>query len=354
MYHVIGTGVAVSVLYFISFIFYRIGIFSLIRHRKIWNSVLAITFIITALAGLFLALQINYKWDLPIVKSILKWHVETGAGLAFTGIFHLIWHISYFTKIFKRTEEPRKQSRFTERSSSEISINLFITGFISMSVQILLLRELMNISGGYELTSGTFLASWLITSAIGAFAAGSSSLNDLRKINLLFSLSPIMSIILLLLLSRFFLQPGETPSFLVSMIFTFLVLIPFCLISGFTFVKLLVAAKLANGFVPGKSFSIETTGGIAAGFILTVLTAGIFNTYKLLLIIILMSVAYTILNYFLKARGYKLVIKITIALLAVLIIIFDPDILFRKQTLHTETLLTENTEAKIVYIITIS
>ncbi len=330
MYHVVGTAVAVSVLYIISYIFYRIGFFSLARHRLIWNSILAVTFIITALAGLFLALQINFKWDLPVVKSVLKWHVETGAGLAITGIFHFIWHIAYFTKIFKRKEEALELNSYKKTSRSDIAVNLFIIGFTSMSVQILLIREIMNISGGYELTAGTFLASWLITSAIGAAAAGSSSLNDIRKINLVFSISPLISIVLLILLSRLFLQPGETPSFLVSIIFTFLVLIPFCMVSGFTFVKLLALARTANNFIPGKSFSIETTGGIIAGLIISVLTAGLFNTYQLLLTIILMSTAYTILTFYIKKRNIKIIVKVSFATLAALIIISNPDVLLRQ------------------------
>ncbi len=60
-------------------------------------------------------------------------------------------------------------------------------GFTSTSVQILLMREMMNIAGGYELISGVFLGSWLITSAAGAALATKSALNDIRKINLLFA-----------------------------------------------------------------------------------------------------------------------------------------------------------------------
>ena len=100
----------------------------------------------------------------------------------------------------------------------------------------------MNIAGGYELITGIFLGSWLIGSAIGAAIAGKSTLFDIKKINLIFSLSPVISLLLLFLLSRLFLNTGETPSFLVSMIYTFLVLIPFCLVSGFTFVKLISIA----------------------------------------------------------------------------------------------------------------
>ena len=76
------------------------AIYSLQFHRKFWNSILALAFLITALAGVFMALQITYKWNIPFVKTILKWHVEFGIGMAFTGIipFHLA--SSYFGKIF--------------------------------------------------------------------------------------------------------------------------------------------------------------------------------------------------------------------------------------------------------------
>src|SRR4030042_1689789 len=112
MYHVVGTALTVSVLYLISFIFYRAGLFPLASHRRLWNSVLAIAFIVTALAGFFMALQINFKWNIPGIKSILKWHVETGAGMTITGIFHLIWHLSYFRKMFSGTGENQQMSAF--------------------------------------------------------------------------------------------------------------------------------------------------------------------------------------------------------------------------------------------------
>ncbi|MCX6254789.1 MAG: hypothetical protein NTV31_09975, partial [Bacteroidia bacterium] len=92
MYHVIGTGLTAILLYLISYFFYRTGYYSLQFHRRLWNSLLAIVFLITALAGVFMALQITYKWNIPFVKSVLKWHVEFGIGMASTGIFHFIWH----------------------------------------------------------------------------------------------------------------------------------------------------------------------------------------------------------------------------------------------------------------------
>ncbi|OFY65124.1 MAG: hypothetical protein A2V64_04410 [Bacteroidetes bacterium RBG_13_43_22] len=333
MYHVVGTAVTVSVLYLISFIFYRAGLYPLASHRRLWNSVLAIAFIVTALAGFFMALQINFKWNIPGIKSILKWHVETGAGMTITGIFHLIWHLSYFRKIFSGTGENQQMSAFRKMSSSDIAINLFVIGFTSMSVQILLMREVMNISGGFELTSGIFLGSWLISSGIGAAAAGRSDLNNIPRINLIFSVSPVVSLALLIMLSRLFLETGETPSFLVSIIFTFLVLVPFCIISGFSFVKLIAAAREVNGFIPGKSFSFETTGGITAGILLSVLTTGLLNTYKLLLTIILLSFAYTLLTFFVNGRKMKILLKAVASVAVAVILLSNPDVIFRQLLL---------------------
>ncbi|MCJ7449050.1 MAG: hypothetical protein MUO72_15315 [Bacteroidales bacterium] len=209
MYHIIETGLTVSVLYLISFIFYRSGFYSLVFHRKFWNSVLAVAFLFTALAGVFMALQIKYKWDIPVIKTLLKWHVEVGIVLAFTGIFHFLWHLSYFRKLIGRADNLSVFPDYPVMTPSAIISNLFIVGFTSTSVQLLLIREMMNISGGYELITGTFLGSWLIASAIGAAIAGNSILNDIKKVNMFFSVSSLISLLLLILLSKLFFGNGR-------------------------------------------------------------------------------------------------------------------------------------------------
>ena len=330
MYHVISTGFTAILLYLISYFFYRIGYYSLQFHRKFWNTALAAAFLLTAIAGVFIALQINYKWNIPFIKTVIKWHVEFGIALAISGLFHLIWHLNYYGKLFRKTltypEIPEQQ----KVTSSQVRTNLFVIGFISSSIQLLLMREILNVTGGYELITGSFLGSWLIGSAIGASIAGRSTLNDIRKINLVFSISPFISLALLLFLSRVFLNPGETPSFLVAIIYTFLVLIPFCLASGFTFIKLITIAGSENNFVPGKSFSVETTGGIIAGILIALLSAGLLSTYKLLLMIILLAVGYSLTAYYIVSPKSKIYLKFFMIILAVFIIFLKPDLLFRQ------------------------
>jgi spermidine synthase len=330
MYHVIGTGSTAVLLYILSYFFYRLNFFPYQFHKKLWNLLLAFSFLATAIAGLFMALQITYKWDVPFVKTVLKWHVEFGIGMAFTGIFHLIWHLSYYGRIFEKQEAKSENEIVHPLSSREISLNLFIIGLVSSSVQLLMLREMLNIAGGYELVTGIFLGSWLIGSSIGSKLAGNSTLTDIKKINLIFSVSPALSIGIMFFLSRMFLNSGETPSFLVSLVYTFLVLLPYCIVSGFSFVKLTSLARAGNGFLPGKSFSIETAGGVLSGIIISLLTSGLLNTYQLLLLIILFSISYAILTFFLVRTGLKLAARIIIFFLASAIIIFRPDIFFRQ------------------------
>jgi spermidine synthase len=138
----------------------------------------------------------------------------------------------------------------------------------------------------------------------------------------------------MLLLSRLYLKPGETPTLLASALFTFLVLVPFCFISGFTFIKLISAAQKSGTFVPGKSFSIETAGGIAAGIIISVLSSGILNTYQTFLLIIIFGLSYTILAFYLRGTGNRYIFKIGVLLIASFIIVLSPDILFRQFLLR--------------------
>ena len=207
MYHVIGSGLTGIFFYVISILFCRYGIYSIQFHRKIWNIILAITFFITALAGVLLALQTHYIGDIPSVKQILKWLLEFGTGLSFAGIFHFSWNLSYFRNIPGKCEHLnvsgcRDTVHCKTVNGSDIAMNLFILGFISSSFQLLLLKELMNISGGYELIAGTFLGTWLIASACGSSLAAKSSLSDTEKKKIIFTISPINNLALLFLLSR--------------------------------------------------------------------------------------------------------------------------------------------------------
>ncbi|HVN59493.1 MAG TPA: hypothetical protein VMT63_14430 [Bacteroidales bacterium] len=325
MYHVVGIGITVFLLYFLSYILYLGGIISKALHRRIWNFILAGTFLFAATAGVFLALQVTYKWEIPFVKAILKWHVEFGTGLAFTGLLHLIWHFTYFTKGNKPdTAEPPAPAT-PKYPRWRIMVNLFAAGFTSTAVQLLLMREIMNISGGYELVAGSFLCSWLAGSATGSSAARHSKTGNLARLNLIFVLSIILSVFLLLVLERIFLQPGETPSYLVSLVFTLIVLLPFTFMSGFLFIFLVKTASFADGIHPGKSFSAETAGGVIAGIIISILSFKILDTYQMIMIVTIIFLAYTLAAWFIELLYARILMLSTILILAIVTVFTSPD-----------------------------
>lgn len=303
-----------------------------------WNTLLAVSFLTAAAGGLILALQITYKWNVPFIKSVLRWHVEFGIALAATGLMHLTWHYSYFRDLFEKKEattpEPIEQ---TSRSRADISINLFNVGFVSSAIQLLLLREVMNISGGYELIAGTFLGSWLIASAAGSAMAIKSNLKNVLKINLLFFLGPVVSVFLLIMLSRLFLNPGETPSYLASIIFTISILLPFCFISGFTFIKLVSEAAVVRDLTAGRSFAVETAGGIIAGILISFISIASLNTYQTIILITIFGLTYTVTSQLSLNKRKLMLFRISVLAISSLIIISAPDRMFRQFLLRGVT-----------------
>jgi len=72
-------------------------------HRKIWNLVLLVSMIVSALLGVFLILAIDFNIKIALPFDMLFWHVEAGIALGIVGIFHIIWHWRYFAKLIKVT-----------------------------------------------------------------------------------------------------------------------------------------------------------------------------------------------------------------------------------------------------------
>jgi len=112
-----------------------------------------------------------------------------------------------------------------------------------------------------------------------------------------------------------------------------MILAPFCILSGFAFVKVITSAWENNNFNPGKSFSIETMGGVFAGILISVLTSGLIETYLLLLIITSLTIAYSVLTYYAINRSSKFIVKISFSLILCVVILSGPDRIIRQLLL---------------------
>jgi len=100
-YHLLSISLSLLLLYFISYILSKKKIISPVNHKKIWNILLFVTFLISGVLGILLVIKINFGIAIPLPFNILFWHVEIGIAMFVICIFHIIERQGYFKNILK-------------------------------------------------------------------------------------------------------------------------------------------------------------------------------------------------------------------------------------------------------------
>jgi len=104
-YHTFTITIGLLVLYYISYLLMKLGKLPCVLHKKIWNFLLAISFLLTGTLGLVLAYFLDNDLALPKYQNMLWLHVEFGIGMALIAIFHLVWHFRYYFPKNRESEE---------------------------------------------------------------------------------------------------------------------------------------------------------------------------------------------------------------------------------------------------------
>ncbi|MCK5084660.1 MAG: hypothetical protein KAQ64_03330, partial [Candidatus Pacebacteria bacterium] len=100
-YHLLSISLVLILLYFITHILSKKKIVSIVSHRKIWNVLLLLTFLVSGIFGILLVIKINFGIAIPLPFNILFWHVEIGIAMFVISIFHTLWHWTYFKNLFR-------------------------------------------------------------------------------------------------------------------------------------------------------------------------------------------------------------------------------------------------------------
>lgn len=79
-------------------------------HRKIWNLILLISFLVSGILGLILVIQINYGLGMSAFRDFLFLHVEFGIVMAIIAVIHAFWHLNYYVKVFSKNKSTKIQS----------------------------------------------------------------------------------------------------------------------------------------------------------------------------------------------------------------------------------------------------
>lgn len=101
-YRIISITIAVLIAYLFTFILVKTGKIKKLSHRKIWNVILLLTFLVSCLLGFVLALQINYGFCMEWFRDFLQWHVEFGIAMTIIALIHIMWHYKYYTSLVSK------------------------------------------------------------------------------------------------------------------------------------------------------------------------------------------------------------------------------------------------------------
>ncbi|MBS0011584.1 MAG: hypothetical protein KFF49_09260 [Bacteroidales bacterium] len=329
MYHVITIGIISVILYFLTFTGSKFGIITKRDHRYFWNIILLFTFLITATAGIFLALQSNYKWDIQGLEKILSWHVDFGIALSFTALIHLTWHVDYYTSIFSKGRDSERSGQPEEKGimpAGGFRTRLLLLGLISGIMQVIFIREVLNLSGGYELAAGAVFACWILVSALGAKLAGKGRGASSALLSALLPAAGILSLVIYVLLSKLLIDEGLTPGLIYTLAISILSLIPFCILSGYLFVRLSFNAARHASIQAGNSFALETVGSMIAGILVTLVSGNILGNFQILAAGILL---YYIIFLLADRYRYYGILSILASICLLTVLVTEPDTLFR-------------------------
>jgi spermidine synthase len=359
-YPILPIGVTSLVIYLFSLYLSSAGFTGRLSHRRFWNWLLLGSFLVTALFGLFMALKITYRWDIPFSGPILHWHVETGIAMAIAAVIHLTWHIGYY---FSRAVRRRKAEAagqglheveapdwpgvpapvrpgITASDHPEVPASvmhtlplLLLTGFVSSSSQFILMREAIILGGGTEVSAGLFLWLWLIIAAAGAMTGSMSRITDLRRMIWTLLSGTALAPLLFVLMNTIVLSPGATPSLFQILVILSVSVAPVTFISSLIFVRL-SGLRQADGLSqPGGSFATETAGSVAAG-IVTVLTVTLhIPNYELYLLILLLS-AVIAMCYLSYPVWLRITVLTALIPLGALVMMLQPDLPVRGMLLR--------------------
>ena len=101
LYNLLPIILVTTILYMASWILSKKKVISQKLHRRIWNILLMISTIVSALLGFILILNLEYSTGISLPLNMLFWHVEAGIVVGLIALFHILWHWRYFVKIHK-------------------------------------------------------------------------------------------------------------------------------------------------------------------------------------------------------------------------------------------------------------
>ena len=246
------------------------------------------------------------------------------------------------------------------RIESALQYAIFIMGFTALAMQIVILREALNIFQGNELVIGIILSNWMLLTGAGAFLGrwstrqrGNITLIVLTQ--LIIAVLPIVTLAGLHLVSVAFLRTGVMFSLGQSWLISLLMLIPFCLLSGALFTLFSSTLTQSSGkFSIGNVYGIESLGSIVGGLVFSLVLVRFLPAFQSLYILFWINLSAVILISIRTGLRYFIITGLAMGILSLpAFLLFNPDeaitglhfpgqkIVLSKETPYGKIVLTE-------------
>lgn len=241
-------------------------------------------------------------------------------------------------------------------------------GITTIITQIILLREFLSAFYGNELVIGIILGNWMILTGAGSYIGRCSSkienkINSIGIILIILTIIPPLTVFLLRFLRNIIFGVGMMASVMEILYTSFLLMLPFCILSGFSFTLLseTLSTKYKSNFI-ARVYSWEAFGSLIGGLVFSSVLIYFFETFQSLLLLMF----FNIVVVFVLSRKYnKTAPRIIILVLAIVMLIGESqwkldvitreflfrnqEILYYKDTPYGNLTITEQGEQKNFY-----
>jgi spermidine synthase len=326
--------ILVILFYLLSFAFTRIGLVSKLNHRKFWNVLLLLAFLMAGSIGLLMVVKINYKLEIPFYEKLMGYHVSFGIGMAVIGFFHLWWHLSYYLQLFKSekgSDSPQQVYMENNLDARFLQLSAFLLGSTSIIAQVILLREFLTVFSGNELVFGLVLANWMILTGLGAYLGQfplrmKNAFPVIRSGLLLLSVLPFFTAFLINFLKNLVFPIGSMINVFQIFYSSLLLLIPFCLVSGFLFTFISKCySEVRNRNETGSVYGFESVGSIVGGLLSGLLFIFVFSSIESLLVLAIINGLVFFLISLKKSTGKFVWTPLLVVIPAFILLFFNPE-----------------------------
>jgi spermidine synthase len=183
----------------------------------------------------------------------------------------------------------------TDHTENRLVLGIAVVGLTAIVTQTIVLREFLSVFYGNELVIGIVLAVWMILTGLGSLL-GKLAARAADKIwvgmifLLLTSLLPLITVFLLEYLRNVVFPVGTLIGVAESLSYSFILLMPYCLLSGslFTLLATVLSEKSCSNRIPDV-YSVEAIGSVIGGLIFNLILVFVFSTFQTLCLLALLD-----------------------------------------------------------------